>query len=175
MRKIMNTVKSRSVIAANSLVLILAVFALLLVGCSGSSSASSGSISEEKETYTNTSATIENEENVFAKKLVPLDLEPGEEVDSLYYKFAMEDGDACYTVQPKDEELMKVPVNSSVIYLVNDPEGCKIEKVEFDFTLDGGETEHVEQYRIYSLVQSSKITVTGDGNAAEGPTAELNA
>lgn len=116
--------------------------------------------------------SIENETNDYEKKLVPLDLIPGETTDgSLYYRSVIEDGEVCYEIRPEGEEATTVPVSSAVIYVVENPEDCKVVKVSFDYVVDG-ESEHVEQYRIFSLPDAG-ISVNGDGagsSAADGAT-----
>lgn len=110
--------------------------------------------------------SIENETNDYEKKLVPLDLIPGETTDgSLYYHSAVKDGEVCYEIQPEGEETMTIPVSSAVIYVVENPEDCKVAKVSFDYVVDG-ESEHVEQYRIFSLPDAG-ISVNGDGAGSE--------
>lgn len=110
--------------------------------------------------------SIENEINDYEKKLVPLDLIPGETTDgSLYYRSVVEDGEVCYEIRPEGEEAMIVPVSSAVIYVVENPEDCKVAKVSFDYVVDG-ESEHVEQYRIFSLPDAG-ISVNGDGAGSE--------
>lgn len=108
--------------------------------------------------------SIENETNDYEKKLVPLDLIPGETTDgSLYYRSISEDGGIFYEIQPEDgEEPMKVPVAESVIYVVEKAEDCKVVKVNFDYVVKGGETEHIVQYRIFSMPDTG-ITVNGNG------------
>lgn len=110
--------------------------------------------------------SIENETNDYEKKLVPLDLIPGETTDgSLYYRSVVKDDEVCYEIQPEGEEPMTIPVSSAVIYVVENPEDCKVAKVSFDYVVDG-ESEHVEQYRIFSLPDAG-IRVNGDGAGSE--------
>lgn len=115
--------------------------------------------------------SIENETNDYEKKLVPLDLIPGETTDgSLYYRSVVEDGEVCYEIQPEGEETMTIPVSSAIIYVVENPEDCKVVKVSFDYVVDG-ESEHVEQYRIFSLPDAG-ISVNGDGAGSEAAPAD---
>ena len=107
-------------------------------------------------------AKISGKTEDFNKKLVPLKDRDGEDVESPYYRIATVDGQLCYEVQVDGEdEPTQVPIDS-VIYIVGSPDDCRLEKVSFEYTPEGGETELVEQYRIYA-------TSNGEGATAEDP------
>lgn len=148
--------------------LMTALMIVSLAACGKKAADSSGAASSDPGPVDGSYAavSIENETNDYEKKLVPLDLIPGETTDgSLYYRSVAKDGEVCYEIQPEGEEIMTVPVSSAVIYVVENPEDCKVVKVSFDYVVDG-ESEHVEQYRIFSLPDAG-ISVNGDGAGSE--------
>lgn len=99
----------------------------------------------------------------FTKELDPLQYKDGEQVESPFYRVITENNKLFYEVQPKGEdEPMRLPIDS-VIYIVGSPEECKVEKVSFDYTPDGGETETIEQYRIYATSNTGGV-LDEDGN-----------
>ena len=82
-------------------------------------------VKEESSAESIPSAEINGEEEQLSKKLVPLDYQEGEEVESLYYRINKVDGQLCYEVQPEGEkERMQIPVDS-VIYIVSSPDESK--------------------------------------------------
>ena len=58
---------------------------------------------------------------------------------------------------------LKSRVVHSVIYIVGSPEECKLEKVSFSYTQEGGEPEVVEQYRIYATSNAAAALTTLTG------------
>ena len=91
-----------------------------------------------------------------------------------------ENNELFYEVQPKGEdEPMRLPIDS-VIYIVGSPEECKVEKVSFDYTPDGGETETIEQYRIYATSNTGGVLdengnpVVGEGAPVEDSTEDAS-
>ena len=100
-----------------------------------------------------TPAEIGEQTEEFSKPLAPFKYQKGEEMESLYYHTATVEGNLCYEVQPEGEERMQVPIDS-VIYVVSDPSECRVEKVNFEYTREGGETEVMEQYRIYATANN---------------------
>ena len=113
-------------------------------------------------------AAITDQTEELSEKLIPLDYQEGEMGESPYYRIASVDGQLCYEVQIEgEEERTQVPIDS-VIYLVSSPEECRLEKVSFQYTPEGGETETVEQYRIYVLSGSGGV-FTGGEEPAETP------
>ena len=99
----------------------------------------------------------------FTKELEPLKYKDGEQVESPFYRVISENNVLFYEVQPKGEDKpMRLPIDS-VIYIVGSPEECKVEKVSFDYTPDGGETETIEQYRIYATSNTGGV-LDEDGN-----------
>lgn len=149
--------------------LMTALMIVSLAACGKKAADSSGAASSDPGPVDGSYAavSIENETNDYEKKLVPLDLIPGETTDgSLYYRSVVKDDEVCYEIQPEgEEEPMTIPVSSAVIYVVENPEDCKVAKVSFDYVVDG-ESEHVEQYRIFSLPDAG-IRVNGDGAGSE--------
>lgn len=104
-------------------------------------------------------AEITDQAEEFSKPIVPLEPGEGEELESPYYRIATVDGTLCYEVQVEGEdEPTQVPIDS-VIYIVGSPQECKLEKVSFSYTQEGGEPEIVEQYRIYAT-SNAAATVT---------------
>lgn len=131
-------------------------------------------VKEESSAESIPSAEINGEEEQLSKKLVPLDYQEGEEVESLYYRINKVDGQLCYEVQPEGEkERMQIPVDS-VIYIVSSPDECRIEKVSFDYTPEDGETQTIEQYRIYVTSNSGVETDPGEASTSSGSSSEGN-
>ena len=97
-------------------------------------------------------ADISKETNDFTKTLIPLDYEEGEDIVSPYYRITKDDdGNMCYEVQVEGEdEPTQIPIDS-VIYIVSDPSECRLEKVSFEYTPADGESEIIEQYRIFTI------------------------
>ena len=112
-------------------------------------------------------AAINNQQEEFTKKIVPLNFEPGETISgSLYYKEGVGNDGPYYEFQVEGEDKpTQVPVSQCVIYTVDDPADCKVSKVVFDYEIQGQETQHIEQYRIFSTAVSS-ITVNGENQEA---------
>lgn len=107
-------------------------------------------------------AEISEKTEDFNKRLVPLKDWDEEKAESPYYRITTVDGQLCYEVQVDGEEKpTQVPIDS-VIYIVGSPNECRLEKVNFEYTPEGGETELVEQYRIY-------VTSNGAGATVEDP------
>ena len=103
----------------------------------------------------------------FTKELEPLKYKDGEQVESPFYRVISENNELFYEVQPKGEDKpMRLPIDS-VIYIVGSPEECKVEKVSFDYTPDGGETETIEQYRIYATSNTGGV-LDEDGKPVVG-------
>lgn len=111
-------------------------------------------------------AAINNQQEEFTKKIVPLDYEPGETISgSLYYREGVgNDGPYYEFLVEGEEEPTQVPVSQCVIYTVEDPADCKVSKVVFDYEIQGQEPQHIEQYRIFSIAVAS-ITVNGENQA----------
>ena len=128
----------------------------------GSSSSGEGATSGDGITSV-PSAAINNQQEEFTKKIVPLDFEPGESISgSLYYREGVGDDGPYYEFQVEgEEEPTQVPVSQCVIYTVEDPADCKVSKVVFDYEIQGQEPQHIEQYRIFSIAVAS-ITVNGE-------------
>lgn len=109
-------------------------------------------------------ADISNTDEIFTKELEPLKYEDGEQMESPFYRVVNGDDGLSYEVQPKGEdEPLFLPIDS-VIYIVGSPEECKVEKVSFDYTPEDGETETIEQYRIYATSNTGGV-LDSDGNA----------
>lgn len=108
-------------------------------------------------------AAINNQQEEFTKKIVPLNFEPGETISgSLYYKEGVGNDGPYYEFQVEGEDKpTQVPVSQCVIYTVDDPADCKVSKVTFDYEIQGQEPQHIEQYRIFSIAVAS-ITVNGE-------------
>lgn len=103
-------------------------------------------------------AEITDQAEEFSKPLVPLENREGEDVESPYYRIATVDGELCYEVQVAgEEEPTQIPIES-VIYIVGSANECKLEKVNFSYTPEGGETEIIEQYRIYATSNTASLT-----------------
>ena len=103
----------------------------------------------------------------FTKELEPLKYKDGEQVESPFYRVISENNELFEEVQPKgDDKPMRLPIDS-VIYIVGSPEECKVEKVSFDYTPDGGETETIEQYRIYATSNTGGV-LDEDGKPVVG-------
>lgn len=112
-------------------------------------------------------AEITDQAEEFSKPLVPLENREGEDVESPYYRIATVDGELCYEVQVAgEEEPTQIPIES-VIYIVGSANECKLEKVNFSYTPEGGETEIIEQYRIYATSNTASLT-GGEEPAEEG-------
>ena len=62
---------------------------------------------------------------------------------------------------------LKSRVVHSVIYIVGSPEECKLEKVSFSYTQEGGEPEVVEQYRIHATSNAAAAVTEVDPQAGE--------
>lgn len=115
-------------------------------------------------------AEITDQAEEFSKPLVPLENREGEDVESPYYRITTVDGELCYEVQVAgEEEPTQIPIDS-VIYIVGDSSECKLEKVNFSYTPEGGETESIEQYRIYAT--SNTASLTGGEEPAEDGSGE---
>lgn len=113
-------------------------------------------------------ADISNTDEIFTKELEPLKYEDGEQMESPFYRVVNGDDGLSYEVQPKGEdETLFLPIDS-VIYIVGSPEECKIEKVSFDYTPEDGETETIEQYRIYATSNTGGVLDSDDNAAASG-------
>lgn len=125
-------------------------------------------------------AEITGQSEEFSKPIVPLEAGEGEAVESPYYRIATVDGTLCYEVQVEGEdEPTQVPIDS-VIYIVGSPEECKLEKVSFSYTQEGGEPEVVEQYRIYATSNAAAAVTevgpqAGEETGGEATTAETEA
>lgn len=112
-------------------------------------------------------AEISEKTEALNKKLVPLKDRDGEKAESPYYRITTVDGQLCYEVQVDGEEKpTQVPIDS-VIYIVGSPNECRLEKVNFEYTPEGGETELVEQYRIYVTSNGAGATVEDPSGAEE--------
>lgn len=125
-------------------------------------------------------AEITGQSEEFSKPIVPLEAGEGEEVESPYYRIATVDGTLCYEVRVEGEdEPTQVPIDS-VIYIVGSPEECKLEKVSFSYTQEGGEPEVVEQYRIYATSNAAAAVTevgpqAGEETGGEATPAETEA
>lgn len=123
-------------------------------------------------------AEITDQTEEFSKPLVPLEGREGEDVESPYYRVVTADGQVCYEVQVAGEEKpTQIPIES-VIYIVGSANECKLEKVNFSYTPEGGETEVIEQYRIYATSNTASMTggeePAEEETPAEGDTSEAD-
>lgn len=123
-------------------------------------------------------AEITDQTEEFSKPLVPLEGREGEDVESPYYRVVTADGQVCYEVQVAgEEEPTQIPIES-VIYIVGSANECKLEKVNFSYTPEGGETEVIEQYRIYATSNTASLTggeePAEEETPAEGDTSEVD-
>lgn len=131
---------------------------------------------KEKPAASITPAEIADQTEEFSKPLVPLEGREGEDVESPYYRVVTADGQVCYEVQVAgEEEPTQIPIES-VIYIVGSANECKLEKVNFSYTPEGGETEIIEQYRIYATSNTASLTggeePAEEETPAEGDTSE---
>lgn len=115
------------------------LIALSVSACQGKSNQENGSTEP---------ITINSQEQEFVKTLSPVDYEEGEEYESLYYKTVMEEGDICYEVKPEGEDPLRVPVDQSVIYGIQEGD-CSIEKVILK-----SDSEDIVQYRLNVLLEA---------------------
>lgn len=154
------------------------VLCLCMTGCN--SQGEDPAQGNQKPTVSIPPADITDAVEDFTKELEPLKYEDGEQGESPFYRVVGENNELFYEVQPKGEdEPMRLPIDS-VIYIVGSPEECKVEKVSFDYTPDGWETETIEQYRIYATSNTGGVLdengnpVVGEGAPVEDSTEDAS-
>ena len=113
-------------------------------------------------------ASISGQEDEFTKKLVPVTYAEGEQVESLYYKSVVDGGEVFYEIQPEgEEEPMRVPVASAVIYVVSTAEECQVVKTSFDYEVEGSEPARIDQYRIFAMADTGAVVSGANEPAAQ--------
>lgn len=116
-------------------------------------------------------ASISGQEDEFTKKLVPVTYADGEQVESLYYKSVVDGGEVFYEIQPEgEEEPMRVPVASAVIYVVSTAEECQVVKTSFDYEVEGSEPARIDQYRIFAMADTGAVVSGANDLAAQNGT-----
>lgn len=116
-------------------------------------------------------ASISGQEDEFTKKLVPVTYAEGEQVESLYYKSVVDGGEVFYEIQPEgEEEPMRVPVASAVIYVVSTAEECQVVKTSFDYEVEGSEPARIDQYRIFAMADTGAVVSGANDLAAQNGT-----
>ena len=135
------------------------ILALCISACSGNTTGDadgqSGSDSDSGETHEYEVKDVDFGDSQVHEELAKLDFEPGETIDSVYYKRASDPatGEACYLVKrSSDGEEQYLPLAKTVCY-VDEMLGDrgKYERVPLSYVQDGVPVE-TYQYQIYTSV-----------------------
>lgn len=148
---------------------------LSLAACGGKPNPDASGVDTSKSnpepTISLPAASISAQEDEFTKKLVPVTYAEGEQVESLYYKSVVDGGEVFYEIQPEgEEEPMRVPVASAVIYVVSTAEECQVVKTSFDYEVEGSEPSRIDQYRIFAMADTGAVVSGADDLAAQDGT-----
>lgn len=148
---------------------------LSLAACGGKPNPDASGVDTSKSnpepTISLPAASISAQEDEFTKKLVPVTYAEGEQVESLYYKSVVDGGEVFYEIQPEgEEEPMRVPVASAVIYVVSTAEECQVVKTSFDYEVEGSEPSRIDQYRIFAMADTGAVVSGADDLAAQNGT-----
>lgn len=148
---------------------------LSLAACGGKPNPDASGVDTSKSnpepTISLPAASISAQEDEFTKKLVPVTYAEGEQVESLYYKSVVDGGEVFYEIQPEgEEEPMRVPVASAVIYVVSTAEECQVVKTSFDYEVEGSEPSRIDQYRIFAMADTGAVVSGANDLAAQNGT-----
>ena len=148
---------------------------LSLAACGGKPNPDASGVDTSKSnpepTISLPAASISAQEDEFTKKLVPVTYAEGEQVESLYYKSVVDGSEVFYEIQPEgEEEPMRVPVASAVIYVVSTAEECQVVKTSFDYEVEGSEPARIDQYRIFAMADTGAVVSGANDLAAQNGT-----
>lgn len=109
------------------------------------------------------SAQVSNVKELDSTRIVPMSPVEGQTQENTCYQTVLdESGNMFYVVQPNGGgEVMKVPVEETVLYGVSGDEECRITHVEFSYQNENKKLETVSQYRIYAPMENA-ISVDGE-------------